>query len=503
MPELLRKRSERASAKSKRIALKPSPSRGEEARLRAIGSRAEERPKQERRAGLLGETRRVEPSNVGGDGVEKRIAASSVDEQPQESVQIAPRLLRWYDQHGRKTLPWQHPRSAYRVWLSEVMLQQTSVATVIPYFVRFVEKFQSIKALAEAPLDDVLALWSGLGYYSRARNLHRTAQICVEQHGGDLPRDLTALTALPGIGRSTAGAILAQAHGLRFAILEANVKRVLALWSGLGYYSRARNLHRTAQICVEQHGGDLPRDFTALTALPGIGPSTAGAILAQAHGMRFAILDANVKRVLARWRGVRGWPGKTEVTRQLWTISQLQTPQARVTDYTQAIMDLGATVCVHPRPRCGECPLAGDCVAYAQNLTTLLPERKPARALPTRSTIMLVLRDAQNRILLERRPPTGIWAGLWSLPESEDDDAARRRVARFSGRLSGKIAFTPLPEFVHGFSHYRLQVKPLALQLSAKARVGDDVDKRWLHPAEAAELGLPAPVRKLIASLGR
>jgi len=362
----------------------------------------------------------------------KPIAASPVAKQSQDDAQIAPRLLHWYDTHGRKTLPWQHPRSAYRVWLSEVMLQQTSVATVIPYFLRFVDKFTSIEALAEAPLDDVLALWSGLGYYSRARNLHRTAQ-----------------------------------------------------------------------ICVEQHGGDLPRDFTALSALPGIGPSTAGAILAQAHGMRFAILDANVKRVLARWRGVRGWPGKTEVTRQLWTISQLQTPQARVTDYTQAIMDLGATVCVHPRPRCGECPLAGDCVAYAQNLTTLLPERKPARALPTRSMIMLVLRDAQNRILLERRPPTGIWAGLWSLPESEDDDAARRRVARFSGRLSGKIAFTPLPEFVHGFSHYRLQVKPLALQLSAKARVGDDVDKRWLHPAEAAELGLPAPVRKLIASLGR
>jgi len=316
------------------------------------------------------------------------------------------------------------------VWLSEVMLQQTQVAAVIPYFLRFVEKFQNLTALAQAPLDDVFALWSGLGYYSRARNLHRAAQICVEQHGGDLPRNFDALAALPGIGRSTAGAILAQAHGLRFPIL-----------------------------------------------------------------------DGNVKRVLTRWRGVRGWPGKSDVASKLWTIAELQTPHSRIVDYTQAIMDLGAGLCMRARPRCGQCPLSGDCVARAEKLTTLLPERKPARALPTRRTIMLVLRDGTNRILLERRPPTGVWAGLWSLPEAEDDAAARRRLANINGCPNEKIAFASLPAFVHGFSHFRLEVTPLVLKVSANFRVGDDADRRWLHPTQAAALGLPAPVRKLIASL--
>src|SRR5512142_3267905 len=242
---------------------------------------------------------------------------------------VAPRLLRWYDRHGRMDLPWQRPRTPYRVWLSEVMLQQTQVATVIPYFLRFVDKFASLRKLAAAAQDEVLALWSGLGYYSRARNLHRTAQICVERHGGDLPRDFEALAALPGIGRSTAGAILAQAHGLRFAIL-----------------------------------------------------------------------DGNVRRVLARWRGVHGLPGKSDVAAQLWTIAELETPARRVAAYTQAIMDLGAGICSRARPRCEECPLADDCVARAQGLTAVLPERKPARSVPTRQTIMLVLRDAPDRILL-------------------------------------------------------------------------------------------------------
>jgi A/G-specific adenine glycosylase len=317
------------------------------------------------------------------------------------------------------------------VWLSEVMLQQTQVATVIPYFLRFVEKLPNITALAHAPLDDVFALWSGLGYYSRARNLHRAARICVEQHGGDLPRAFDALAALPGIGRSTAGAILAQAHGLRFPIL-----------------------------------------------------------------------DGNVKRVLTRWRGVRGWPGKSDVASKLWKIAELQTPHSRVTDYTQAIMDLGAGVCARLRPSCDECPLTGDCVARAKKLTGLLPERKPTRALPTRRTIMLVVRDGTNRILLERRPPTGVWAGLWSLPEAENDAAARWRLILINGRTNGDIVFEPLPAFVHGFSHYRLEVTPLALKVSANSRAGDDADRRWLHPAQAAALGLPAPVRKLIASLG-
>jgi A/G-specific adenine glycosylase len=300
----------------------------------------------------------------------------------------------------------------------------------MPYFLRFVEKLPSLRALARAPLDDVLALWSGLGYYGRARNLHRAAQICVAQHRADLPLDFESLNALPGIGRSTAGAILAQAHGLPFSIL-----------------------------------------------------------------------DGNVKRVLARWAGVEGWPGDAAVGKKLWTIAEIHTPQKRVADYTQAIMDLGAGVCVRTRPRCDACPLSGDCIALAHGLTAQLPERKPARALPTRQTIMLVLRDAEGRLLLERRPPTGVWAGLWSLPEAADHASAHRRAAQYHRRANGASEFTPLPPFVHGFSHYRLEVTPLALHVTPSARVADDPDQRWLRPFEAAQLGLPAPVRKLIASL--
>ena len=346
------------------------------------------------------------------------------------SIRIAPRLLRWFDRHGRKNLPWQHPRTPYRVWLSEVMLQQTQVATVTPYFLRFVDKYPTLQSLAEAPLDDVFALWSGLGYYSRARNLHRSAQICMERFGGDLPRDFDALAALPGIGRSTAGAILAQAHGLRFAIL-----------------------------------------------------------------------DGNVRRVLARWRGVYGWPGSPPVTAQLWKIAEIQTPRSRVADYTQAIMDLGASVCARSRPRCDECPLSGDCVARSAGLTDRLPGRKPARTVPTRKTIMLVLRDRHDRVLLERRPPTGVWAGLWSLPESADRNSADVRIASYRHRSSTPAEFVDLPRFVHTFSHFRLEVEPLQVNIAPRARLADNPDQRWLYPHEAAQLGLPAPVRKLLRSL--
>jgi len=342
---------------------------------------------------------------------------------------IARKLLAWYDAHGRKNLPWQHPRTPYRVWLSEVMLQQTQVATVIPYFLRFVEKFASLRKLAAANQDDVLAAWSGLGYYTRARNLQRAARICVEHHGAALPRDFAALGALPGIGRSTAGAILAQAHGLRFPIL-----------------------------------------------------------------------DGNVKRVLARYHGVRGWPGAPGVAAQLWRFAELHTPSARVADYTQAIMDLGAAVCMRSRPRCGACPLARTCKARRDGLTAALPERKPARRKPERSTVMLVLHDAHGRILLERRPPSGVWAQLWSLPEADDLASARRRVAREHARGHAP-EFRELTPFVHTFSHYKLGVTPLACAVQSTRRVADSPDRRWLHPHQSAQLGLPAPVRKLIATL--
>jgi A/G-specific adenine glycosylase len=346
-----------------------------------------------------------------------------------QAESFAARLLRWYDRHGRKDLPWQRLRTPYRVWVSEVMLQQTQVATVIAYFERFTKRFPSLRRLAEADQDDVLASWSGLGYYSRARNLQRAAQICITRHRGRLPRAFAELAALPGIGRSTAGAILAQAHGLR-----------------------------------------LP------------------------------ILDGNVKRVLARFHGLRGWPGTARAQEVLWTLAETHLAHSRVADYTQAIMDLGATVCTRASPHCSECPLRGDCVALDQGLTAQLPERKPTRRVPARSTFMLLLQDIHGRILFERRPPTGVWAHLWSLPEAADIVGARARAAH-AHAASGSIEFTAMPAFVHTFSHFRLTVTPLAVRVDAPQEIADGDACRWLHRHEAAVLGLPAPVRKLLERL--
>jgi A/G-specific adenine glycosylase len=298
------------------------------------------------------------------------------------------------------------------------MLQQTQVATVIPYFLRFVEKFASIAELAAAPIDDVLAAWSGLGYYSRARNLHKAAAICVEQYHADLPKDFGQLADLPGIGRSTAGAILAQAHELKFTIL-----------------------------------------------------------------------DGNVKRVLARFHGVRGWPGSTKTQGILWELAESHTPNSRVTDYTQAIMDLGATVCTRSKPRCAECPIS------------TLPESKPQRTLPIRTTVMLILRDESGRLLLERRPPVGVWAELWSFPEADDIEAAKLSTASVHAR--GAIVFRHLPTFTHIFSHYRLDITPLTIHINRNPRVSDDSSRRWVSSDEAKKLGLPAPVRKLIENLDK
>ncbi|MGY3039559.1 A/G-specific adenine glycosylase [Rhodanobacter sp. TND4EL1] len=348
------------------------------------------------------------------------------------SARFAQRLLRWFDQHGRKDLPWQQTRAdgrrdAYRVWLSEVMLQQTQVATVVGYFERFVGALPALPALAAAEEDTVLALWSGLGYYRRARFLHRAAQLCVEQHGGELPQDFTELVALPGIGRSTAGAILAQAHGLRFAIL-----------------------------------------------------------------------DGNVKRVLTRYHGIHGHPGESAVERQLWQHAEQHTPARRVADYTQAIMDLGATVCTRTRPRCEACPLASDCVARRDDLTAQIPGRKPRKTVPTRATMMLILRDAKRRVLLEKRGPQGVWSGLWSLPEAHDPDDAWR-VARQHARVDDAQALAP---FTHVFSHYRLNIEPLLFERATPARgIADNPQSRWCSIDELDALGLPAPVRTLLQSL--
>jgi len=354
---------------------------------------------------------------------------SSVTERAtRASDDFARDLLAWFDRHGRKDLPWQHPRTPYRVWLSEVMLQQTQVRTVIAYFERFVAALPTLQSLADAPQDSVLALWSGLGYYSRARNLHRAAQLCVEKHGGELPRDFDALAALPGIGRSTAGAILAQAFGLRFPIL-----------------------------------------------------------------------DGNVRRVLARCHGVRGWPGEKAVQRELWTHADAHTPGERVADYTQAIMDLGATVCVRSRPLCTACPVARGCVARRDGLTAELPTPKPSRALPTRETTMLIIRDADGSVLLEQRPPVGIWAALWSLPEASDTTSARDVLdERYGVRAESS---SELADFVHSFSHYHLHVTPLIVAAARLPRVADDTGRGWYSRDEWQTLGLPAPVRRLLQTV--
>ncbi|MBB6246176.1 A/G-specific adenine glycosylase [Rhodanobacter sp. A1T4] len=343
------------------------------------------------------------------------------------TLSVAKRLLRWFDQHGRKDLPWQHPRDAYRVWLSEVMLQQTQVSTVVGYFERFVTALPTLRDLAEADEDTVLALWSGLGYYRRARFLHRAAQICIAQYRGEMPRDYDALAALPGIGRSTAGAILAQAYGLRFPIL-----------------------------------------------------------------------DGNVKRVLTRYHGIHGHTGQSTVEKQLWKHADAHTPTARVADYTQAIMDLGATICVRSRPQCEACPLAGDCIAYRDNLTALLPSRKPAKAIPTRTTAMLILRDARRRVLLERRGPLGVWPGLWSLPEAADATTAWSTAQKLAQIDDAQT----LTSFVHVFSHYRLNIEPLLFDgATAHHGIADNPQQRWCTADELVTLGLPAPVRELLLKI--
>lgn len=339
-------------------------------------------------------------------------------------------LLRWYERHGRHDLPWQdtptNRRTPYRVWVSEVMLQQTQVATVIRYFERFIAALPDVAALAAAPED-----------------------------------------------------------------------QVMALWSGLGYYRRARFLQAAARVCVARHHGQLPADFDALAALPGIGRSTAGAILALSRGQHHPILDGNVKRVLMRFHGLRGWPGEHAVEQALWVHAAAHTPETRVADYTQAIMDLGATLCTRAHPRCDECPLADQCIAHRDGLAASVPAPRPAHALPEKQTVFVLLRDARNRVLLQRRPPQGVWPGLWSLPEAVDPDAARALAATLADIGASRPG--KLPAIRHTFTHFRLHAAPLEWRgVRSRRRVADAPELRWCTRAQLAELGLPAPVRKLL-----
>lgn len=343
---------------------------------------------------------------------------------------VATRVLAWFDAHGRHDLPWQKNPTAYRVWVSEVMLQQTQVATVIPYFTRFMARFPTVSALAAADLDEVLHLWTGLGYYARARNLHRTAQIVAGEYRGKFPKTVDELAALPGIGRSTAGAIVAQAYGLRAVIL-----------------------------------------------------------------------DGNVKRVLARFHAVDGPKDSSDVLRRLWQHADAHTPQERLPHYTQAIMDLGATLCARSKPRCDDCPLAADCVARAQGNPQDYPGRKPARkSTPVRSTQMLLLRDPQGCVLLERRPPTGLWGGLWSLPQCDDDAGLDALLEKHALR---EHARAPLEPFRHTFSHFHLDIAPILIDVrrtaGRKSGVREVDGLAWIDPAAPGTLGLAAPVVKLLA----
>jgi A/G-specific adenine glycosylase len=315
---------------------------------------------------------------------------------------FAEQIVRWQRRHGRRGLPWQGTRDPYRIWLSEVMLQQTQVATVIPYYLRFVQKYPTVQALADASEEDVLVLWAGLGYYARGRNLHQAARQIV-------------------------------AHG-------------------------------------------FPGSFEEIVQLPGVGRSTAAAIAVFAYGERAAILDGNVKRVLARYFGIEGWPGEKAVEAKLWQRASGLLPTSSIEIYTQALMDLGATLCTRTQPRCDACPVRSGCKARRRGRVAHIPAARPRKALPLKEARWLVLRS-NGRVLLERRPSKGVWAGLWSFPEQR--------------RAQGK----ELPTIEHGFTHFRLRIRPFLVERRLNA------EGRWWRIDEALGAAVPAPVRRLLETL--
>jgi len=337
-------------------------------------------------------------------------------------------VLSWFDQHGRKNLPWQRQQAPYPTWVSEIMLQQTQVATVIPYFERFMQTFPDVELLANATVDEVLHHWSGLGYYARARNLHRAAQ----------------------------------------------------------------------QIC-EEYAGLFPLEFDQVLALPGIGRSTAGAILSLGAGQRHAILDGNVKRILARYFAVEGWPGHSQTQKKLWQLAERYTPDQRVADYNQAMMDLGSLVCSRSRPQCQKCPLEKTCQAHAQGRETGYPAPKPRKTVPVRSTCMLILKNEAGEIILERRPPSGIWGGLWSLPECPSETQAVQWCSEKLGVTVQSISSWSTRR--HTFTHFHLDITPLEIQAVQKDVVMEAGTRLWYNPAHPDVCGLAAPVARLIKEI--
>ena len=339
---------------------------------------------------------------------------------------FAGRVLAWFDRHGRQDLPWQRDPTPYRVWISEIMLQQTRVATVIPYFERFLARFPDLATLAAAPLDEVLGYWSGLGYYARARHLHRAAERMRRDWGGRFPDTLEQVQRLPGIGRSTAGAIL------------------------------------------------------SLSA-----------------GQRHPILDGNVQRVLARHRAVPGWPGQSTVRARLWKLAEQGTPAERSGHYNQAMMDLGATLCTRAKPECPRCPLNADCRARAAGDPAAYPEPRPRRTRPLRRVRLLLVHDRAGHVLLERRPPVGLWGGLWSLPECPVGEEPATWCQRHLGTEAIRVEM--LPPRRHTLSHFQLEIEPLAVQLETRPRRVADADSLvWQNLDGTATLGLAAPIARLL-----
>ena len=342
---------------------------------------------------------------------------------------FARQLLDWFDGHGRKDLPWQLNRSPYQTWVAEIMLQQTQVATVIPYFERFMNRFPDVASLARANIDEVLHTWTGLGYYARGRNLHKAAQRLVANHSGALPADLDALMALPGIGRSTAGAILACAFGIRAPIL-----------------------------------------------------------------------DGNVKRVLARFHAVPGWPGATTTARALWEHAESHTPATRPADYTQAVMDLGATICKRSNPACDACPLKQRCAARIDGSIDQFPGRKPKAALPIRPVRAFLILDPRERTLLERRPANGLWGGLWTPPERSRDLALSDLLTDLCIPLEAVTGQRTLPGFRHTFTHFHMDIEPVEVTLDGSpAHVADGETRRWWDQRDNEAIGLSAAAVKLLA----
>ena len=335
---------------------------------------------------------------------------------PPEPFNFSDALLTWFDTHGRKNLPWQQEKSPYRVWLSEIMLQQTQVITVIPYFLAFIKRFPTVEDLAIAPLDDVLQHWAGLGYYARARNLHNAAKAIVTR-------------------------------------------------------------------------GTFPDTLPELLELSGIGKSTAGAILSIAFQKSQPILDGNVKRVLTRFYAISGWTGGREIEIKLWQLSEQLTPSKRCADYTQAIMDLGATLCTRSKPRCHECPMSQECRAFLSNTVTNYPSKKPTKQLPIKQTFFLVIKNQQQQIWLEQRPLNGIWGGLWSLPEVQTIEDAKTWCLSRNFEIQHQHL---LLSARHTFSHYHLDYTPLWIDVDASTNNNFHDRKQWQNRA------LPAPIQTLL-----